>query len=237
MSMLVSGRPTNYVLQSLSDADFALVKPHLKPVELTRGSVLYNAGEPIHRVFFPDSGIISSVVELASGQAIEIAMIGRDTVAGGLFALDGKVSLYKGIVQLAGSGWSVDVDKLRAAASASPSFARSLVVHEQIVFAQAQQAAACNAVHSLEARMARWLLYVRELIDGETLQLTQEFLSQILGVQRSSISLVAARLQQRGLIHYRRGRLVIERLDDLRKVACECYDAVKSHRDRLLSEG
>jgi Mn-dependent DtxR family transcriptional regulator len=85
--------------------------------------------------------------------------------------------------------------------------------------------------------MARWLLYVRELIDGETLQLTQEFLSQILGVQRSSISLVAARLQQRGLIHYRRGRLAIERLDDLRKVACECYDAVKSHRDRLLSEG
>jgi len=235
--MLAPGRPTNFLLQALSEADFARVKPHLKPVELVRGTVLYEAGEPIRRVLFPDSGIISSVVELASGQAIEIAMIGRDTVAGGLFALDGKVSLNKGIVQLAGTGWSVDVDKLRAAADASPTFARALVIHEQIVFAQAQQAAACNAVHSLEARMARWLLYVRELIDGETLQLTQEFMSQILGVQRSSVSLVAARLQQRGLIHYRRGKLEITRIDSLRKIACECYDAVRSHRERLLSEG
>jgi CRP-like cAMP-binding protein len=213
------------------------VKPHLRPVEFPRGAVLYEAGEPIHRVLFPDSGIISSVVELSSGQAIEIAMIGRDTVAGGLFALDGKISLNKGIVQLAGSGWTMDVDKLRAVTNASPTFARALVVHEQIVFVQAQHAAACNAVHSLEARMARWLLYVRELIDGETMQLTQEFMSQILGVQRSSVSLVAARLQQRGMIHYRRGKLAITRLDHLRKTACECYDAVKAHRDRLLSEG
>jgi CRP-like cAMP-binding protein len=235
--MLASARPTNFLLQALSDSDFALVKPHLKPVELTRGAVLYDAGEPIRRVFFPDSGIISSVLELSSGQAIEIAMIGRDTAAGGLFALDGKISLNKGIVQLAGTGWSLDVDKLRAVANTSPSFARALIIHEQIVFAQAQQAAACNAVHSLEARMARWLLYVRELIDGETLQLTQEFMSQILGVQRSSVSLVAARLQQRGVIHYRRGKLEITRLDSLRKIACECYDTVKAHRERLLSEG
>ena len=85
--------------------------------------------------------------------------------------------------------------------------------------------------------MARWLLYVRELIDGDTLELTQEFMSQILGVQRSSVSLVAARLQQRGLIHYRRGKLSITRLDALRKIACECYDAVRAHRTRLLAEG
>jgi len=235
--MLTSTRPTNFLLHSLSDADFTLVKPHLKAVEFPRGAVLYEAGEAIRRVHFPDSGIISSVVELASGQAIEIAMIGRDTVAGGMFAMDGKISLNKGIVQLAGSGWSVDVDKLRTVADQSPTFARSLIIHEQIVFAQAQQAAACNAIHSLEERMARWLLYVRELIDGDTLHLTQEFMSQILGVQRSSVSLVAARLQQRGLIHYRRGKLAIVRLDSLRKIACECYDAVKVHRERLLSEG
>jgi CRP-like cAMP-binding protein len=235
--MLTSTRPSNFVLTSLSDSDYSLVKPHLKSVELARGTVLYNSGEPIRRVYFPDSGIISSVVELESGQPIEVAMIGRDTVAGGMFAMDGKISLNKGIVQLSGSGWSVDVDKLRAISQQSPTFARSLIIHEQIVFAQAQQSAACNAVHSLEERMARWLLYVRNLIDGDMMQLTQEFLSQILGVQRSSVSLVAARLQQRGLIHYRRGRLEITHLENLKGVACECYEAVKVHRDRLLSEG
>jgi len=235
--MLTSTRPANFLLHALSDNDFALVKPQLKQVELPRGAVLYEAGEPIRRVLFPDSGIISSVVSLASGQAIEVAMIGRDTVAGGMFALDGKISLNKGVVQLPGSAWTLEVDKLRSIAEKSPTFARSLIIHEQIVFAQAQQAAACNAVHTLEARMARWLLYVRDLIDGETLHLTQEFLSQILGVQRSSVSLVAARLQQRGLIRYRRGKLSITRLDALKRVACECYDAIKAHRDRLLAEG
>lgn len=232
-----SARPVNFLLHSLSEADYALVKPHLKAVELPRGTVVYDAGEPIRRVLFPDSRIISSVVELSGGQAIVISMIGRDTVAGGMFAMDGKVSLNKGVVQLAGSGWTVDVDRLRAIADQSASFTRALVIHEQIVFAQAQQAAACNAVHSLESRMARWLLYVRELIDGDTLELTQEFMSQILGVQRSSVSLVAARLQQRGLIQYRRGKLSITRLDALSKIACECYDAVRAHRTRLLAEG
>ena len=230
-------RPPNFLLNALSESDFALVKPHLKPVQLTRGDALYQAGDPIRRVYFPDSGIISSMVELASGQAIEIAMIGRDTVAGGMFAMDGKTSLNKAVVQMPGAGWAVDVDKLRGLAERSPTFARALVIHEQIVFAQAQQSAACNAVHSLEERMARWLLYVRDLIDGDTLQLTQEFLSQILGVQRSSVSLVATRLQQRGLIHYRRGRMELVKLDALSNVACECYSAVKVHRDRLLSEG
>ena len=235
--MPTTTRPQNFLLTSLSEADFELVKPHLKPHEFERGSVLYQAGDPIRRVYFPDSGIISSVVELSSGQAIEIAMIGRDTLAGGMFAMDGKISLNKGIVQIGGTGWTIDVDKLRTITQQSSTFARALIIHEQIVFAQAQQSAACNAVHSLEARMARWLLYVRNLVDGGTLQLTQEFLSQILGVQRSSVSLVATRLQQEGLIQYRRGHLEIVNLDRLSAVACECYGVVKAHRDRLLSEG
>lgn len=231
-----NNRPKNFLLSSLSDADFALVQPHLKPTELIRGTVLFEAGEPIRRVYFPDSGIISVVVELSNGQTIEIAMIGRDTIAGGLFAMDGKISLNKAIVQVSGAGATVDVDKLRAIANQSATFREQLVIYEQIVFAQAQQAGACNATHSVEERMARWLLYVRDLIDGDEMELTQEFLSQILGVQRSSVSLVAAGLQQRGFIQYRRGRMQITHLDDLRGVACECYDAVKSHRDRLLAE-
>jgi CRP-like cAMP-binding protein len=230
-------RPQNFVLGALSAADAALLAPHLRTVEMTRSEVLYQTNEPIRRVYFPHSGIISVVVELSSGQEIEAAMIGRDTVAGGLFALDGKVSLNKAVVGISGTCSVIDVDRLRAAADQSPSLCETLAVHEQIVFAQSQQSAACNAVHTVEERLARWLLYVRDLLDGDTLELTQEFLGQILGVQRSTVSLVATGLQQRGLITYSRGRMNIANMEKLHAVSCECYAAVRAHRERLLAEG
>jgi CRP-like cAMP-binding protein len=107
--------------------------------------------------------------------------------------------------------------------------------HEQVLFAQAQQSAACNASHAVEARLARWLLRSRDLSGGATLDLTQEFLGQMLGVQRTSVSLVAHTLQKAGLITYRRGRIKITDLKGLRETACECYAAVKTHYDRLLN--
>jgi CRP-like cAMP-binding protein len=180
----------------LLPADFELLRPHLKSAELVHETVLFEAGDKIDRVYFPHSGIISLVVSLASGEAIEAAMIGRDSVYGGSSALDGMVSLNKVIVQLAGEGVSLDVARFREIADKSLDFRTTLIRHEQVLFAQAQQSAACNASHTVEARLSRWLLRSRDLSGSDTLALTQEFLAQMLGVQRSSVSLVANTLQQ-----------------------------------------
>ena len=227
----------NRLLSSLRPADFELLRPHLKSAELVHEAVLFEAGDKIDRVYFPHSGIISLVVALAGGEAIEAAMIGRDSVYGGSSALDGMVSLNKVIVQLAGEGVSLDVARLREIADKSLDFRTTLIRHEQVLFAQAQQSAACNASHTVEARLSRWLLRSRDLSGSDTLALTQEFLAQMLGVQRSSVSLVANTLQQAGLIRYSRGHIEIINLEGLQDASCECYRTVKAHYDRLLNHG
>jgi CRP-like cAMP-binding protein len=225
----------NRLLASLDRADFELLRPQLKPVELVHEAVLFETGNPIDRVYFPYSGIISLVIDLAGGEMIEAAMVGRDSMLGGSSALDGLISLNKAIVQLGGTGATLDVARFREVADNSPNFRTTLIRHEQVLFAQAQQSAACNATHTLEARLSRWLLRSRDLSGSDTLGLTQEFLGQMLGVQRSSVSLVAHTLQEAGLIRYSRGRIDILNLGGLRESSCECYGTVKAHYDRLLN--
>jgi CRP-like cAMP-binding protein len=228
---------SNRLLASLAPADLELVRPHLKTTELAHTTVLFEAGQPVTRVYFPHSGIISLVVDMASGEMIEAAMIGRDSVVGAISALGGGTTLNRGIVQVPGAASTLDVEHLRKAADVSTSFRSTLIRHEQALFFQAQQSAACNASHTLEARLARWLLRSRELSGTDTLLLTQEFLGQMLGVRRTSVSLVANTLQQAGLISYRRGRISVTDLEGLKEAACECYSTVRSHYDHLLNGG
>jgi len=178
------------------------------------------------------------VVGLADGQMIEAAMVGRDGIVGASAALDGKVWLNRGIVQVAGASSLLEVEILRQLADKSLPFRTTLIRHEQALFAQAQQSAACNASHGVEARLARWLLRTRDLVGGSAkLELTQEFLAQMLGVRRTSVSLVAHALQNAGLIRYRRGQVEITNLEGLQETSCECYAAVKAHNDRLIGAG
>ena len=230
-----SARSPNRLLASLPAADFELLRPHLKTIELVHEVVLFEAGDPINHVYFPHSGIISLVVNLVGGEMIEAAMIGRDSIVGASSALDGKVALNTGIVRIPGVASTLEVERLRNIAEASTAFRTTLIRHEQVLFAQAQQSAACNASHTVEARLARWLLRCRDLAGGETLELTQEFLGQMLGVQRTSVSLVARTLQNAGLIAYSRGHIKITDLKGLRDTSCECYTTVKDHYDRLLN--
>jgi CRP-like cAMP-binding protein len=233
--MAQSRHSPNRLLASLPASVFAGVQPHLKLVELKLGDVLAEAGSAIKRVYFPHSGIISLVVELAVGQMIETAMVGRDGVLNGASALDGKVSFNKGIVQLSGVASVMEVEKLRSVADENKAFRSLLIRHDQVLFAQSQQSAACNASHSVEARMCRWLLRMRDLADSDDLTLTQEFLAQMMGVRRPSVSLVANVLQKAGFIKYRRGNIRILDVAGLKDAACECYGTVKEHYDRLLS--
>ena len=157
----------NRLLASLSENVFAAIKPHLKAVELTHGDVLSEAGSAVRGVYFPHSGVISLVVELNAGEMIETAMVGRDGVFNASSALDGKVSLNKAIVQLAGAGSVMAVDPFRKVAREFAPFRSLLNRHEQVLFAEAQQSAACNASHSVEARMCRWLLRMRDLAGSD----------------------------------------------------------------------
>jgi CRP-like cAMP-binding protein len=225
---------SNLLLNSLTSADFTLLRDDLTTVKLTHEAVLYAAGDPITQVYFPHSGVISLVVGLLEGEMIEVAMVGRDSVAGASSALDGAIALNHAIVQLPGEASVLDVAKLRIAAEKSVSFRTKLIRHQQVLFVQAQQSAACNTTHSVESRLSRWLLRMHDLSGTNTLQLTQEFLAQMVGAQRTSVSLVAHALQQSGLIRYHRGQIEITNLEGLRDCACECYQTVKTHYDRLL---
>ena len=225
----------NRLLASLSSDAFAQIAPHLKVVELKFGDVLAEAGGPIRRVYFPFSGAISLVVELDVGTMIETALVGHDGVLNAASALDGKVSLNKGIVQMAGSAGTIDVDQLRRLADEIKPFRSLLIRHEQVLFAQSQQSAACNASHKVEARMARWLLHMRDLAGGDKLMLTQDFLAQMLNVRRPSVSIVASPLQKAGLIKYSRGNIQVLDAKGLQKRACECYGTVKAHYQRMFA--
>jgi CRP-like cAMP-binding protein len=138
------------------------------------------------------------------------------------------------VVLCPGQASAIAVENLRAIAGQSAAWRRLLALHEQAVLAQAQQSAACNAAHSVEERLARWLLRARDLWDGETLPLTQEQLARMIGVQRNAISIVAHALQRTGVLSYSRGQIGITDIDALRKTACECYHAVHAKRVRLF---
>jgi len=222
----------NRLLASLPRAAFGAIKPTLKLVELRHGDVLVESGASIHRVYFPHSGIVSFVVELDAGDMIETATIGRDGVIGAASAFDGRISFNTGIVQLAGIASVMTVERLRALTEANKRFRSLLIRHDQVLLAQAQQSAACNASHSAEARICRSLLRMKDLA-GERLPLTQQFLGQMMGVQRSIVSLVANTLQQAGLIEYRRGIIEILDVAGLRKTVCECYATVAAHYQKL----
>lgn len=224
----------NRLLKSLPADVVGAIQPHLKQVDLKLGDVIAETGSAVQRVYFPLSGVISLVVELSVGEMIETAMVGRDGVVNAASAMDGKVSFNKAIVQMAGSSVAIEVDRIRAITDKYKIFRSMLIRHEQVVFAQSQQSAACNASHSVEARMCRWLLRMRDLGGSDDLTLTQDFLAQMLGVRRPSVSIVANTLQKAGFIKYRRGNIRILDVPGLKKESCECYETVKSHYDRLL---
>ncbi len=224
----------NRLLLSLPAAELEALRGHLGFTELVRENVLIGTGASQSHVYLPHSGVISMMVSLSGGQSVEVAMIGCESIFGAAAALGSPISLTDAVVVLPGSASILDVAQLRAATDRSVAFRTTLVRHEQALLAQAQQSAACNAAHSVEARLSRWLLRVRDIYDGETLPLTQEVLARMIGVQRNAVSLVAHAFQQAGIIRYSRGHIHITDIEALRESSCECYHVVKSQYDRLL---
>ena len=225
----------NKLLAILSSKVFQALAPHLKAREFAQGAVLTENGSPVTEVYFPYSGIVSLVVELKEGTMVEAAMVGRDGVVNAASALDGKISLNKAIVQMPAFLAVVPVPIIVAMADEHRELRALFIRHEQVLLAQSQQSGACNASHMTESRLCRWLLRTRDLAQSDDLNITQEFLGQMLGVQRTSISIVAGALQKAGLIRYRRGHIKILDVDGLKEGACECYETVKAHYDLMLT--
>jgi CRP-like cAMP-binding protein len=226
----------NLLLASLSESDAAALRPHLKAIHLESEQVLFEAGEEITDVYFPTGAIVSLVVGLSSGEIIEAAMIGKDGVVGAFAALGGNNPVNRAIVQLAGPALTCKLSVLKSATRKSHSMVSVLFRHEQTVYSQASQSAACMAAHDVEARLCRWLLRARDLAGTDDLHFTQEFLAEMLGVERTSVTLHARTLQQAGIIKYSRGKIQITDVEAMQETVCECYGTVKSYYQALLAK-
>jgi CRP-like cAMP-binding protein len=224
----------NAILASLPDSDASSLRPHLRPVHLPQKTVLFEAGTPIKSVYFPITAVISLVIGLETGGMTESAMVGRDGAVGIASALDGKIAMSRGIVQLGGDALVCDPGTFKGVAMQSERLISLVVRHEQTLFAQAQQSTACMANHDIEARLCRWMLRARDLSGSDDLPFTQEFLAEMLGVRRTSVTTVAHTIQAAGMITYRRGKIHILDVEGLQESACECYKAVKDHYRELF---
>lgn len=227
-------RSQNGFLSALTADDLELLRPHLRSADLAQDFVLAAAGETLTRAYFPHRGVISLVVNLAKGDHVQVAMIGRDSMLGSFAALGDATALNSAVVLVPGVASTIDVDRLRAASDQSPTLRALLVRHGLAVYAQIQQTAGCNASHPVESRLARCLLQTHDLSCGCKFVLTQESMAQMIGARRNSVSLVASTLQQANFIHYSRGHIEITNLEGLTRTACECYGSVKAHYERLL---
>ena len=223
----------NFLLNRLDPEVLARLAPHLSLAELSQNQVLAETHQRVQTAYCPHGGIISCVVELVGGGAIETDMIGKDGAFGSSHALDNKVSLNHVVIQVPGNASVIDSDRLKEVANELPDFRGMLVKYEQFFLSQVQQTAACNAVHSVQARTCKWLLRMHELV-GVDLPLTQEFLAQMMGVRRTSVTGVATELQKAGMIAYSRGRIHIVELDQIRAWACECDADIRSHYRRIF---
>jgi CRP-like cAMP-binding protein len=194
---------------------------------------LSESGEVLEHVHFPYSGIVSLIAEASSGMTVETGMIGADGAVNAGSALDSKISLVRAIVQVEGQGIRLRAEEVRQLAERHPAFRSAIARHQQMLLAEAQRSAVCFAAHRVDQRMCRWLLRVHDLVGSCKFNLTQEFLAQMLGVQRTSVSLVAGTLQQEGLIRYSRGNIEITDDKRLRESACECYAFLHEQRSAI----
>jgi CRP-like cAMP-binding protein len=228
-------RENNYLLTALT----GLGTPaplDLKTVDLEQGEVLAEPLEQMHGVYFPYSGIISFLVPLKDGHLVQTGMVGHDGAVGALQALDGRVSPNRIVVRVPGRAAVIEADRIGEMAQASPSVRSILLNHENFFFTEIQQSAACNAVHTVQQRVCRWMLRMNDLI-GMHVPITQELLSEMIGVRRTSVTAAAALLQSAGVIRYARGRIQIVDIERLKQSSCECYEVVRDHYDRIVNNG
>jgi CRP-like cAMP-binding protein len=230
-----AGREENFILAPLPDDEYAQMEPSLEPVELGLRESLYGTGETIRHVWFPTTSVLSMVSELDGEASVEVATIGREGMAGLPVFLGVAASPNTVFAQIPGVALRLPADRLRSVLTSDGALHRQLHRYIQATMVQLAQNVACNRLHSTEERTARWLLMTADRVGGDRFALTQEFLAQMLGVRRATVSLTAGQLHDAGLISYSRGMITIEDRAGLQQAACACYGIVRGEFDKLAA--
>jgi CRP-like cAMP-binding protein len=224
----------NRLLAALPRTELDLIEPRLEAVDLERRMLAYDAERPIAHVYFVEDGVISIVSLTTDGSAIETATIGIEGMIGHQLFHGVDVVPEQAFVQVPGHGYRMTAAAFREVIPKCPTLQRLLHRCSVAIFTLAAQHSACNRLHSIEQRCARWLLTVHDRMPGDEFNLTQDFLSQMLGVRRATVSEVASELQKAGFLSYSRGHIVILDRAGLERITCECYHIVRSVFARLL---
>jgi CRP-like cAMP-binding protein len=225
---------SNRILKALPWQEFERLSPHLEHVVLSVGDILYRPDEPITHVYFPDHGTVSIVCVLADGKTVEAGMVGNEGMFGISVFLGSVTSPMEAIVQLPGDGLRMHTAVLLEEFKQGGHLQDKLLRYTQAFIVQLAQTTACNRAHPLDGRLARWLLMSQDRAHSAELELTHEFMAMMLGTRRAGISEAASKLQDEGVIRYRRGHVKVLDRQKLEEISCECYPTVKKEFDRLL---
>ncbi|MDT5293786.1 MAG: hypothetical protein QOJ76_666 [Acidobacteriota bacterium] len=218
--------PENRLLAALSRMEYERLVPHLERVHFPQGKVLYEVGDLVRRAYFPMRGMISLLSITKDGGTTEVAMVGREGVVGVPIILRVGIIPYRSMVQIPVDALSIKAEALRAEFDRSAQLRDLLLRYTHALLTQVSQSAVCNRFHTVDARLSRWLLVTRDRVGSDSFQLTQELISHMLGTPRTVVTVAANKLQDAGLIRYKRGNIKILNPQRLQAVACECYEVV-----------
>ena len=222
------------MLAALPAAEWARWLPHLEPVDLDLGRVLYESGATLSHVYFPTTAIVSLLYVMEDGASAEIGVVGYEGLVGVSLFMGGESTPSRAVVQSAGKGWRMPSAALKDEFSRSSAVLHLLLRYTQALITQMAQTAVCNRHHTLDQQLCRWLLLSLDRLEGNVLVMTQELIANMLGVRREGVTEAALSLQEAGLIRYARGRITVLDRPRLEARSCECYAVVKKEYDRLL---
>ena len=225
----------NGLLAALEPFDFALLHPHLRQLPLIAGATLQDEEAPVEQIYFPLSGLISLVAVMEAGEVVETATVGRRGAIGAFAGLGHWHAFTRAVVQIPGTAMVISASHFQAAVSQSERIRDLILRYKEGLLAQVQQTAACNALHQVEARLARWLLQAIDCVDDPKLPLTHDHLAEMLAVRRTTVTVIAGKLQEARLIRYHRGRIVVLDRVGLEKMACECYRTIRRRADAVFT--
>jgi CRP-like cAMP-binding protein len=217
------------VLLKLPDDEFLMIRPHLEFIDMPHHLSLHQPHRALRFAHFPNDGLISLVIELKDGKSVEAGLLGKEGAAGLPGVLGLERSALREIVQIAGTGFRVSVETLRSILPLAPQLQKVLSRYAASLAMQVAQTAACNRLHKVEERLARWLLIAQDRIDSGTVPITHDFLATMLGTDRPSVSVAAGILQTRQILEYKRGSVKIVNRKKLEQFACECYEVVRQY--------
>ncbi|MDQ3744487.1 MAG: Crp/Fnr family transcriptional regulator [Acidobacteriota bacterium] len=233
--MLSHGLLRNHLLAALPRDEYQRLRLGLTPVRLAQGKLLYRAGDFVESAYFPLRGMISLLSITEEGKTTEVGIIGNEGVVGISAVLGIRVTPYQNVVQLPCTALHIKARKLKEEFDKSGRLRDLLLIYTHTLLTQISQSASCNCFHTVEARLCRWLLISRDRAQTNTLYLTQEFLSQMAGVPRTSITAIAGRLQKAGMIRYKRGKIELLDSERLEALSCECYKVISNEMNRFFA--